>query len=90
MTQSRYLQNRQEVTPALVEEEGIESIAIAYDSADAVGSAIGSAIMPSVFEENGLEIVNADNAVTFKTEDVDVQAQVTTLNDLNPDAIGIG
>lgn len=79
-----------EVTPALIEEEGVESIAIAYDSADAVGSAIGSAIMPSVFEDNGLEIVNADNAVTFKTEDVDVQAQVTTLNDHNPDAIGIG
>lgn len=79
-----------EVTPSLIEEEGVESVAIAYDSADAVGSAIGSAIMPSVFEDNGLDIVNADDPVTFKTEDVDVQAQVTTLNDLDPDAIGVG
>lgn len=79
-----------EVTPALVEEEGVQSIAIAYDSADAVGSAIGSAIMPAVFEESGLEIVNADDAVTFKTDDTDVQAQVTRLTDISPDAIGIG
>ncbi|MDP8958159.1 MAG: ABC transporter substrate-binding protein [Actinomycetota bacterium] len=78
------------VTPMVVSEEGIERVAIAYDSADAVGTAIGTAIMPAVFSEAGLEVINEANPITFKTEDVDVQAQVTSLSGLDAGALGIG
>lgn len=78
------------VTPVLVEKEGVEQIAIAYDSADAVGTAIGTKIMPPLFADLGLEVVNGDDPVSFRTDDVDVQGQVTTLSSLDAQAIGVG
>lgn len=39
------------VTPVLGEQANVEDVAIAYGAADAVGTAIGLSIMPTVFSE---------------------------------------
>ena len=69
---------------------GIEKVAIIYDAKDAVSTAIATRIMPAVMQENGIEVLNADNPLSFNTGDLDVSAQVTNLKSLDPDGIVIG
>lgn len=79
------------VVPAMQEDSSAARVALAYDSADAVGTAIGTAIMPAVLEANpDLDVVNADSPVTFTTTDIDLKAQVSSLVGSDADSIGVG
>lgn len=78
------------VLPVLTEQMGTATAAIAYDSADAVGTSLGTALLPTISEEHGVEVPNADDPVSFGTTDVDLRSQASTLIDLAPDAVGIG
>lgn len=69
---------------------GAKSVAIIYDAKDAVSTAIATKIMPKVFADNGIEVLNASAPVSFNTGDLDVSAQVTKLKSLNPDGVVIG
>lgn len=80
----------QAVVPAVAEETDAQNAAIAYDSADAVGSAIGQAILPDVLAKSELNLIKGARPVTFTTEDIDLKSQVSTLASLQPDAIGVG
>lgn len=80
----------QAVVPAMAKDTGAQEVAIAYDSADAVGSAIGDAILPAVLGETDLTVVNSDKPVTFTTDDIDLKSQVGSLVSQDPDAIGVG
>lgn len=76
--------------PYLKEAYGASSAGIIYDANDAVSTAIGTKIMPKVMQDNGVEVVNADDPLSFHTGDLDVSAQVTTLKSMNPDAVVVG
>ena len=78
------------VVPVMADTIGAENVAIAYDSADAVGSAIGESILPAVLGESDLNVVNSEEPVTFTTTDIDLKSQVSALTSANPDAIGVG
>ncbi len=68
----------------------IEDVAIAYDHADAVSTAIGTAVYPAMLEENDINVVNEDDMITFGTEAIDLSAQVTSLKNMDVDGIVIG
>lgn len=78
------------VVPEMKKDVGAERVAIAYDSADAVGTSIGTGIIPGVVEDNGLEVATGSKPVTFSTTDIDLKAQVSALIGSNADAIGLG
>lgn len=78
------------VVPVMAKDANIKKVAIAYDAADAVGTSIGTKIMPPVLQQSGLQVMNGNRPVTFKTTDVDVKAQVSTLTSMDIDAIGVG
>lgn len=67
-----------------------KSVAVVYDAKDAVSTAIATKIMPAVFTENGINVVNDKDLISFNTGDLDVSAQVTKLKALNPDGVVIG
>ena len=68
----------------------VGSAAIIYDAKDAVSTAIATRIMPGVFKENGIKVLNENDLLSFNTGELDVSAQVTKLKSLNPDAVIIG
>lgn len=76
--------------PFFKETFGVEKVAIIYDAKDAVSTAIATRIMPAVMTENGIEVLNGDNPLSFNTGDLDVSAQVTNLKSLDPDGVVIG
>ncbi|TGN65785.1 hypothetical protein EXE59_18860 [Nocardioides eburneiflavus] len=78
------------VVPEMKKDLGATSVAVAYDSADAVGTSIGTGIMPPVVEANGLELTTGTSPVTFTTTDIDLKAQVSSLIKTDADAIGLG
>ncbi len=44
-------------------------------------------IMPAIVKENGIQILNENDLLSFNTGDLDVSAQVTKLKSLNPDGV---
>lgn len=68
---------------------GIGKVAVIYDAKDATAATVGSRIMPAVMKENGIEVLNESDPLTFNTGDLDVSAQVTKLKSLNPDGVVI-
>lgn len=78
------------VVPAMVQDTGAKKVAIAYDSADAIGSAIGMSIFPAVLPEAGLDVMNAEDPITFETTNVDLSTQVAAIGSMDPDAVGVG
>lgn len=68
----------------------VKSVALIYDAKDAVSTAIATKIMPKIFADNGIKVLNAKDPVSFNTGDLDVSAQVTKLKSLNPDGVVIG
>lgn len=67
-----------------------QSVAIIYDAKDAVSTSIATKIMPQVFTNAGIKVLNADSPISFNTGDLDVSAQITKLKGMNPDGIVIG
>ena len=78
------------VVPEMVKDTGAKNVAIAYDSADAVGSSIGQKILPAVLKAASVDVVNSSKPVTFGTTDIDLKAQAGTIASLAPDAVGVG
>lgn len=68
----------------------VKSVALIYDAKDAVSTAIATKIMPKIFADNGIKVLNGKDPVSFNTGDLDVSAQVTKLKSLNPDGVVIG
>jgi len=66
---------------------GIKSVAIIFDAKDATAATVGSKIMPVLMKDNGIEILNASDPLSFNTGDLDVSAQVTKIKALNPDGV---
>ncbi len=68
----------------------VKTVALIYDAKDAVSTAIATKIMPKVFVEHGIKVLNEKDAISFETGNLDVSAQVTKLKSLNPDGVVIG
>ena len=66
---------------------GIKNVAIIFDAKDATAATVGSKIMPGLMKDNGIELLNANDALSFNTGDLDVSAQVTKIKALNPDGV---
>jgi branched-chain amino acid transport system substrate-binding protein len=66
---------------------GIKSVAIIFDAKDATAATVGSKIMPGLMKDNGIEVLNANDPLSFNTGDLDVSAQVTKIKALNPDGV---
>jgi branched-chain amino acid transport system substrate-binding protein len=65
----------------------IKTVAIIFDAKDATAATVGSKIMPGLMKDNGIEILNANDPLSFNTGDLDVSAQVTKIKSLNPDGV---
>ena len=65
----------------------IKSVAIIFDAKDATAATVGSKIMPGLMKDNGIEVLNANDPLSFNTGDLDVSAQVTKIKALNPDGV---
>jgi branched-chain amino acid transport system substrate-binding protein len=65
----------------------IKSVAIIFDAKDATAATVGSKIMPALMKENEIEVLNANDPLSFNTGDLDVSAQVTKMKSLNPDGV---
>src|SRR4051794_40712584 len=65
----------------------IKSVAIIFDAKDATAATVGSRIMPALMKENEIDVLNANDPLSFNTGDLDVSAQVTKMKALNPDGI---
>jgi branched-chain amino acid transport system substrate-binding protein len=68
----------------------VKSVALIYDAKDADSTAIATKIMPKVFTEHGIKVLNGNDPISFETGNLDVSAQVTKLKSLNPDGVVIG
>ncbi len=66
---------------------GIKKVAIIYDAKDATAATVGSKIMPGLMKDNGIEVLNANDPLSFSTGDLDVSAQVTKIKALDPDGV---
>ncbi len=66
---------------------GIKNIAIIFDAKDATAATVGGKIMPMLMKENGIEVANATDPLSFNTGDLDVSAQITKMKALNPDGV---
>lgn len=65
----------------------IKTVAVIYDAKDATAATVGTRIMPAIIKENGIEVLNEKDLLSFNTGDLDVSAQVTKLKSLNPDGV---
>jgi branched-chain amino acid transport system substrate-binding protein len=65
----------------------IKNVAIIFDAKDATAATVGSKIMPGLMKDNGIEVLNVNDPLSFNTGDLDVSAQVTKIKALNPDGV---
>lgn len=65
----------------------VKNVAIIFDAKDATAATVGSKIMPGLMKDNGIEVLNANDPLSFNTGDLDVSAQVTKIKALNPDGV---
>jgi branched-chain amino acid transport system substrate-binding protein len=66
---------------------GVKSVAIIYDSSDAVAATEGSKVLPALFKKHGIEV---KELLTYQQKDIDFSAQVTKAKALGVDGIGLG
>ncbi|MEM3484436.1 MAG: ABC transporter substrate-binding protein [Candidatus Methanomethyliaceae archaeon] len=78
------------VVKALIQDFGIKTVAIMYDSKEAVCASLGRDVFPPVLEAEGLVILNKDAPITFETGKPYFMAEITRLKALNPDAVMLG
>jgi branched-chain amino acid transport system substrate-binding protein len=65
----------------------IKSVAVIFDAKDATAATVGKKIMPATMKDNGIEVLNENDLLSFNTGDLDVSAQVTKMKSLNPDGV---
>jgi branched-chain amino acid transport system substrate-binding protein len=75
------------VVEAWVTEYHPKKVVIIYDAEDAVSKAEGVAVLPALFKEHGIEILDM---LSYRTKDTDYSAQITRAKSLGVDGIGLG
>jgi len=75
------------VVAAWVAEYHPKKAVIIYDAEDAVSKAEGVAVLPPLFKEHGIEILDM---LSYRTKDTDYSAQITRAKSLGADGIGLG
>ena len=78
------------VVATVAKEIDPQRVAIAYDSSDSIGTTIGTVILPGLLGKAEIDVPNAKKPVTFSTTDIDLKSQVSILESLDSDAIGVG
>src|SRR5262245_3966946 len=75
------------VVAAWVKEYKPKKVVIIYDAEDAVSKAEGASILPVLFKENGVEVLDM---LSYRTKDTDYSAQITKAKSLGAEGIGFG
>ncbi len=75
------------VVAAWVKEYKMKKVVIIYDAEDAVSKSEGASVLPPLFKENGIEVLDS---LTYRTKDTDYSAQVTKAKSLGAEGIGLG
>ena len=72
---------------AWVAEYKMKKVVIIYDAEDAVSKGEGAGVLPALFKEHGIEVLDQ---LTYRTKDTDYSAQVTKAKSLGAEGIGLG
>ena len=72
---------------AWVKEYHPKKVVIIYDAEDAVSKAEGVSVLPALFKEHGIEVLDM---LSYRTKDTDYSAQVTKAKSLGAEGIGFG
>src|SRR5260370_14879846 len=75
------------VVAAWVKEYHPKKVVIIYDAEDAVSKPHGLALLPGLFKDNGVEVLDL---LSYRTKDTDYSAQVTKAKSLGAEGIGLG
>src|SRR5256714_15048334 len=75
------------VVDAWLNEYKIKKVVIIYDAEDAVSKGEGAAVLPVLFKEHGIEVLDS---LTYRTKDADYSAQVTKAKSLGAEGIALG
>jgi branched-chain amino acid transport system substrate-binding protein len=75
------------VVAAWVKEYHPKRVVIIYDAEDAVSKGEGVGVLPVLFKENGVEVLDM---LSYRTKDTDYSAQVTKAKSLGAEGIGLG
>jgi branched-chain amino acid transport system substrate-binding protein len=75
------------VVDAWVKEYKMKKVVIIYDAEDAVSKGEGAVVLPALFKEHGIEVLDM---LTYRTKDTDYSAQVTKAKSLGAEGIGLG
>ncbi|HEY6382628.1 MAG TPA: ABC transporter substrate-binding protein [Pseudolabrys sp.] len=75
------------VVDAWLKEYKIKKVVIIYDAEDAVSKGEGAAVLPKLFKDHGVEILDS---LTYRTKDTDYSAQVTKAKSLGAEGIALG
>lgn len=80
-----------EALPLFLKKYPVKNIALVVDMKDAISKSFGTKILPSAVKKTqGLVLLKDGQPVTYNTGDTDFSAQVSTLKQLKPEAVGIG
>ncbi len=72
---------------AWVKEYKPKKVVIIYDAEDAVSKAEGVSVLPALFKEHDIEVLDM---LSYRTKDTDYSAQVTKAKSLGAEGIGFG
>src|SRR5712691_10571630 len=75
------------VVAAWAKEYKPKKVVIIHDAEDAVSKAEGASILPPLFKEHGIEVLDI---LTYRTKDTDYSAQVTKAKSLGAEGIAFG
>ena len=75
------------VVDAWLKEYKIKKVVIIYDAEDAVSKGEGAAVLPKLFKDHGIEILDS---LTYRTKDTDYSAQITKAKSLGAEGIALG
>jgi branched-chain amino acid transport system substrate-binding protein len=75
------------VVEAWVKEYKMKKVVIIYDAEDAVSKGEGAGVLPALFKQHGIEVLES---LTYRTKDTDYSAQVTKAKSLGAEGIGLG
>jgi branched-chain amino acid transport system substrate-binding protein len=75
------------VVDAWVKDYKMKKVVIIYDAEDAVSKGEGAGVLPVLFKEHGIEVLET---LTYRTKDTDYSAQVTKAKSLGAEGIGLG
>jgi branched-chain amino acid transport system substrate-binding protein len=75
------------VVAAWVAEYKPKKVVIIYDAEDAVSKGEGAGVLPALFKQHNIEVLEQ---LTYRTKDTDYSAQVTKAKALGAEGIGLG